>query len=113
MKKTTSLLLAAMVAGSVFATSATADASKGQRVYLKKLKSVCKKDGLKSGAVFAIKHDRHGWEAVNKSGNLKTEWVKICPHAAKKVKKMREKDVKNLYDFVWKYASDGETPSCG
>ncbi len=113
MKKTTSLLLAALVAGSVFTTAATADAKHGKRVYMKKLKSVCKKDGLKNGALFAIKHDRRGWESIKKSGHLKTEWVKICPHAAKKVKKLRDKDVKNLYDFVWKYASDGETPSCG
>ncbi|MBA1433456.1 MAG: cytochrome C [Epsilonproteobacteria bacterium] len=113
MKKTTSLLLAALVSVSVFTTAATADASKGQRIYLKKLKGACKKDGLKSGAVFAIKHDRHGWEAIQKAGKLKAEWVKICPHAAKKVKKLRKKDVKNLYDFVWKYASDGATPSCG
>lgn len=112
MKKTTSLLLAALVAGSVFTTSAVADASKGQRFYLKKLK-VCKKDGLKNGAVFAIKHDRRGWESIKKSGKLQAEWTKICPHGAKKIKKMKEKDVKNLYDFVWKYASDGETPSCG
>ncbi len=113
MKKTTSLLLAAMIAGSVFTTSAVADASRGKIFYMKKLKHVCKKDGLKNGAVFAIKHDRRSWETISKSGKLQSEWTKICPHAAKKVKKMREKDVKNLYDFVWKYASDGETPSCG
>lgn len=112
MKKTTSLLLAAMLAGSVFTTNAVADASKGQRFYLKKLK-ICKKDGLKNGAVFAIKHDRKGWESLKNSGKLQEEWSSICPHGAKKIKKMREKDIKNLYDFVWKYASDGETPTCG
>jgi len=31
----------------------------------------------------------------------------------RKLKKMKEKDITNLYDFVWKYASDGEVPSCG
>ncbi|MEN4046827.1 MULTISPECIES: cytochrome C [Sulfurimonas] len=112
MKKMTSLLLAAAVAGSVFTTSATADASKGQRFYLKKLK-ICKKDGLKNGAVFAIKHDRKGWASLKESGKLQEEWMKICPHGVKKIKKMKEKDVKNLYDFVWKYAADGEVPTCG
>jgi Spy/CpxP family protein refolding chaperone len=112
MKKTTSLLLAAMIAGSVFTTSAMADAKYGQRFYLKKLK-ICKKDGLKNGAVFAIKHDRKGWAAIKESGTLQAEWTTICPHGAKKIKNMREKDITNLYDFVWKYASDGEVPSCG
>jgi len=112
MKKTTSLLLAALVAGSVFSTSAMADAKKGQKYYLKKLKA-CKKDGLKNGAVFATKHDRAGWASIKEAGTLKAEWTTICPHGEKKFKKMKEKDVTNLYDFVWKYASDGEVPSCG
>jgi Spy/CpxP family protein refolding chaperone len=113
MKKVTSLLMAAMVAGSVFTTSAMADASRGKMVYMKKLKNMCKKDGIKNGAVFAIKHDRKSWESLHESGKLLQEWNAICPHAEKKLKRMREKDVKNLYDFVWKYASDGETPTCG
>jgi len=112
MKKTTSLLLAAMVAGSVFTTSAMADAKHGQKYYLKKLK-VCKKDGLKNGAVFATKHDRKGWASIKDSGKLQDEWKTICPHGEKKINKMKPKDVNNLYDFVWKYASDGEVPSCG
>lgn len=112
MKKTTSLLLAAMVAGSVFTTSAMADAKKGQKYYLKKLK-VCKKDGLKNGAVFATKRDRASWASLKDSGKLLDEWKTICPSGAKKFDKMKEKDVTNLYDFVWKYASDGDVPSCG
>ena len=112
MKKTTSLLLAAMVAGSLFTTSAMADAKKGQKFYLKKLK-VCKKDGLKNGAVFATKHSRQEWAALKESGKVQDEWKVICPHGVKKIKKMKAKDINNLYDFVWKYASDGETPSCG
>jgi len=112
MKKTTSLLLAAMVAGSVFTTSAMADAKKGQKFYLKKLK-VCKKDGLKNGAVFATKHDRKTWADLKESNGLTAEWKTICPSGAKKIDKMKDKDVTDLYDFVWKYASDGEVPSCG
>ncbi|MDF1877328.1 cytochrome C [Sulfurimonas sp. SAG-AH-194-L11] len=112
MKKTTSLLLAAMVAGSVFTTSAMADAKKGQKYYLKKLK-VCKKDGLKNGAVFATKHSRQEWASIKESGKLQDEWKSICSHGVKKINKMKEKDINNLYDFVWKYASDGEVPSCG
>jgi len=115
MRKTTSLLLAAMVAGSVFTTSAMADgeyAKKGQKFYLKKLK-VCKKDKLKNGAVFATKHDRKEWASFKESNTLQDEWKAICPHGEKKINKMKAKDITNLYDFVWKYASDGEVPSCG
>ena len=112
MKKTTSLLLAAMVAGSVLSTSAMADAKKGQKYYLKKLK-VCKKDGLKNGAVFATKHDRKTWASIKEAGTLSDEWKKICPHGTKKINKMKPKNINDLYDFVWKFASDGETPSCG
>ncbi len=113
MKKVTSLLLAAVVAGSVFSTSALADADQGKRFYMKKLKSKCKKDGLNNGAVFAIKHDRQGWAKLKDANKLQDTWVSICPHGEKKITKMREKDINNLYDFVWKYASDGEVPSCG
>lgn len=112
MRKTTSLLLAAMVAGSVLTTSAMADAKKGQKYYLKKLK-VCKKDGLKNGAVFATKHARKEWASIKEAGKITDEWKAICPSGVKKINKMKEKDIKNLYDFVWKFASDGEVPSCG
>ena len=96
----------------VLTTGASADAKKGQKFYLKKLK-VCKKDGLKNGAVFATKHDRKSWEKFKSSDKLVDEWKTICPSGTKKINKMKEKDIKNLYDFVWKYASDGEVPSCG
>lgn len=112
MKKTTSLLLAAMVAGSVFTTSAMADAKKGQKFYLKKLK-VCKDDGLKNGAVFATKHSRKEWADLKEAGKLTDEWKVICPSGVKKIDKMDADDNGDLYDFVWKYASDGEVPSCG
>jgi len=119
MKKTTSLLLSALVAGSMFTTSVAAgeeyvpaQAKKGQKFYLKKLK-VCKKDGLKNGAVFATKHSRSEWAGFKEADSLKTEWKSICPHGKKKINKMKDKDVTKLYDFVWKYASDGDTPSCG
>ena len=114
MKKTTSLLLVALVAGSVLTTSAMADAKHGKRYYMKKLKSVCKKDdGPKNGAIFATKHSRQEWASIKAAGKLQDAWNSICPHGEKKIKKMKPKDVENLYDFCWKYASDGETPNCG
>ncbi len=111
MKKTTSLLLAAMVAGSVFTTGAIADAGKGKKYYLKKLK-VCKKDGIKNAGVFAIKHSRKEWADLKESGKLQDEWKSICTHGAKKIDKMKDKDINHLYDFVWKYASDADAEAC-
>jgi len=112
MKTLLKTVLASVMILAVLTTAASADAKKGQKYYLKKLK-VCKKDGLKNGAVFATKHDRKSWEALKSSGKLVDEWKTICPSGEKKIVKMKEKDVTNLYDFVWKYASDGEVPSCG
>lgn len=110
--KVKKILTLILLSSLFFSTSAMADAKKGQKYYLKKLK-VCKKDGLKNGAIFAIKHDRTTWEDLKESGKLMDEWKTICPSGDKKFDKMKEKDIKNLYDFVWKYASDGEVPSCG
>jgi hypothetical protein len=112
MKSLFKTVLASMMILTVLTTAASADAKRGQKFYLKKLK-VCKKDGLKNGAVFATKHDRKSWEGLRSSHKLVNEWKVICPSGVKKFKKMKEKDVKNLYDFVWKYASDGDVPSCG
>jgi len=112
MKIINSLLLTAIVVSSVFTTTAMANASKGKKVYLKKLK-VCKKDGLRNGGIFAAKHSRREWASIKKSDKLKEEWKSICAHGTKKIDKMKSKDVKNLYDFIWKYASDGDTATCG
>ena len=93
-------------------TVASADPKKGQKYYLKKLK-VCKKDGLKNGALFAVKHTRAEWEEIKDDGYLVYEWKTLCPSGAKKFDKMKEKHITDLYDFVYKYASDGDVPSCG
>jgi len=112
MNKLLKTVLASMMILAMSATIASADAKKGQKFYLKKLK-VCKKDGLKNGAVFATKHDRKTWEDLKTAGTLVDEWKTICPSGVKKIKKMKEKDITNIYDFVWKFASDGDVPSCG
>ena len=106
------IVLTSMMVLAMSTTVASAEAKKGQKYYLKKLK-VCKKDGLKNGAVFATKHARKDWSTLKENGTLLDEWKSICPSGTKKINKMREKDIKNLYDFVWKFAADGEVPSCG
>jgi len=112
MKALVKTVLASVMILAVSTTVVSADAKKGQKFYLKKLK-VCKKDGLKNGAVFATKHSRREWSSYRESNKLMGEWRRICPSGGKKFGKMKKKHINNLYDFVWKYASDGEVPSCG
>ena len=113
MKKFISILATALLGLSLLSTAASADAHHGQKFYLKKLSGKCRKDGIKNGGVFAKKHTRSQWDRFKEKDLLQTEWANICPHAKKKIEKMKKKDVKNLFDFVWKYAKDGEEPSCG
>jgi len=111
MTKMTSLILAAAVASSVFTTSAMATTKKGQKFYLKKLQ-ICKKDGFKTGEAFAAKHDRDTWATMKADGDLMNRWTELCPSANKVFSKMKKKDVNNLYDFCWQFASDGDVPTC-
>ncbi len=113
MKRFVSFMMAVFVGVALFTTAASADARHGQKFYLKKISGKCRKDGIKNGGMFAKIHTRDQWDRLKEKGKLQKEWSRICPHAAKKIKKMKKKDVKNLFDFVWKYAKDGEEPSCG
>ena len=113
MKKLTTIVIGVFLTLSFLSTSALADAKHGQKFYLKKLSGKCRKDGIKNGGIFAKKHTRNQWEKLKAKGKLQKEWTSICPHGTKKIKKMKKKDIKNLFDFVWKYAKDGEEPTCG
>ncbi len=110
--KTTRILLALILGLSLFTTTANANARQGQKFYMKKLSGKCRKDGIDNGGIFAKLHTRHQWDKLKEKGKLQEEWSSICPHGAKKIAKMKRKDVKNLFDFVWKFAKDGEEPSC-
>jgi len=88
-------------------TTLSADVSKGQRLYLKKLKSVC---GF-NGAEMAAKHSSKEWEKLMKEGKLAQEIQNECP----KVKKssLKEKFLPHYFDFFKEYSSDsGNIPSC-
>ena len=113
MKKLIYSILNSLIIISIVSVNANANASRGKRYFMKKLRHSCKKDKIRNGAIFAKKHDRNTWEKLMSKGKIKKEWKHLCPHAKKKIKRMKKKDVKNLYDFVWKYASDGEEPACG
>jgi hypothetical protein len=104
MTKMTKLALAALLGLAVVSTTASADATKGKKIYQKKLKKVC---GI-TGAKFAAKHTQDEWEKIKGAGKFAAEVAKICNDT-----KLKEKYVNDVYDFAYEFASDsGNVPSC-
>lgn len=100
-------VLAATLVLGVSATTLSADAVKGQKLFIKKLKKPC---GF-NGAKFAAKHTQDEWESIHQAGKFEDEIIKICP----KVQKgdVKEKWIQHIYDFSYEYANDsGNVPSC-
>ncbi len=107
MNKIIKTTLAACLLLSMGATVASADAAKGQKLYLKKLKSSC---GF-NGAKMAQKHSQDEWEEINDDGELANEIKKICPKAPSS--SLKDKYIPHYYDFFYEYANDsGNVPSC-
>lgn len=104
MKKLLGLIMAAVFMLSMAGTSAMADVTKGQKIYLKKLKRKC---GM-NGAEMARKHTQAEWKTIGTDG-LEAEVKKQCP----KVKRIKSRYLQHIYDFLHNYASDsGNVPSC-
>ena len=104
MKNVMKLAIAALLGVAVLSTTASADAKKGQKLYMKKMKAVC---GF-SGAKFAQKHTQDEWEAIKGAGKFAEEAAKICPGL-----ELKDSWVQDIYDFAYEYASDsGNVPSC-
>jgi len=105
------IALSVIIGLGLLATTASADAAKGQKLYQKKLKKVC---GF-SGAVFAAKHTQDEWSEAKDNGELGKVMTEACP-AGKDFfdgKKFKKKYSTHLYDFVNDFASDsGNVPSC-
>jgi hypothetical protein len=107
MSKLLKLALTAAVACSLTATVASADVTKGQKLFSKKLKKAC---GF-SGAKMAGKHSQDQWEAIQENGKLADEIKTICPGVQDK--SLKEKFIPHYYDFFYEYANDsGNVPSC-
>jgi hypothetical protein len=105
MNKLLKLAFAGAVALSLTSTVASADVTKGQKLYSKKLKKAC---GM-SGAKMAGKHSQDEWEGL-KDG-LADEIKSICPSV--KSKALKGKFMDHYYDFFYEYANDsGNVPSC-
>ena len=104
MTKMTNVALAALLGLAVLSTTASADANKGKKIYMKKMKASC---GF-SGAKFATKHTQGEWEKIKGAGKFSTEAAKLCPGL-----KLKDKYVNDVYDFSYEFASDsGNVPSC-
>jgi len=73
MTKMTKLALAALLGLAVVSTTASADAAKGKKIYMKKMKAAC---GM-SGAKFAAKHTQSEWEKIKGAGKFAEEKTSI------------------------------------
>ncbi len=105
MKKLLGIIAATGLMLALSTTAASADVTKGQKLYSKKLKKAC---GF-TGAKMAAKHSQDEWETIQEDGKLADEIMKLCP----KVKKVKEKYIPHYYDFFKEYANDsGNVPSC-
>lgn len=105
-------LLALLTGVALLSTASQADVSKGQKLYLKTLKSKCGMNGTK----FATQHSQSELEDAKEEGKLVELFTNICPKAEKVLnnEKFIEKKLPHIYDFAYEYANDsGNVPSCG
>ena len=107
MNKIVKIVLAAMLMLSMGSVTLSADASKGQKLYLKKLKGACSMNGAK----MAAQHSQGEWEGIGSGDGMAAELKKLCPTA--KDKALKSKYLQHYYDFFFEYANDsGNVPSC-
>lgn len=108
MKKLLTLLLTAMVALSFTASFANADSTKGQKLFIKKLKKPCEM----TGGDMAKKLTQIEWKTANSEGKLMEKIAEFCPEGAD-LEGVKDKYLPHIYDFLFNYASDsGNVPSC-
>lgn len=111
MKKLMSLIVSGFLMLSVLSTSAMADPAKGQKLYLKYLKSVTEMNGAK----FAAKHTQDEWEELfaDDGAGFKKEFG-VNEKAQKFFEGEKFKQIMpHIKDFAIEYASDsGNVPSC-
>ena len=106
MKKMLTVVALALFVASAIPTTAMANPKKGQKIFKKKFRKKC---GF-SGVRFARNHTQAEWEEIWDEGKFQQEAKKICPRL--KLKKIKKKWWKHVYDFSYKYASDGVVPKC-
>jgi len=105
MKKILKVVAVAIIGFGLLNISASASATKGQKLLIKKYKKAC---GF-NGSVMAKKHSQDEWKSIYESGKLNDELLKQCP----KAKPAKEKYLQHIFDFLHNYANDsGNVPSC-
>ncbi|MEA3372877.1 MAG: cytochrome C [Campylobacterota bacterium] len=111
MKKSTSLLLSALVALGILSTAASADIKKGQKAYLKQ----CKKCHGNSTKGAAMKRQDEWEEAFEDDAAVFIEWHEGEEKGKKYANSKKfKKSAPHLKDFLYEYANDsGNVPSCG
>jgi hypothetical protein len=105
-------LLALLTGVALLSTASYADVKKGQKLYLKTLKSKCEMNGTK----FAAQWSQSELEDAKDEGKLTELFSAACPNAEKIInnKKFIETKLPHIYDFAHEYANDsGNVPSCG
>ncbi len=107
------LVAASLLLASVFATTASADAAKGQKYYLKTMKKFTGFNGTK----FAAMHTQAEWEKLFADGGAGfiAEFSEKFPDAKDffNSDNFKEKIMPHIKDFAIMYASDsGNVPSC-
>lgn len=107
MNKILKVALGAVILLGVSATTVSADADKGLKLYSKNLKGSC---GI-SGAVMSSKHTQSEWEEIYNAGTLKAKIKEICPSVTDDA--LKDNFMIHYYDFFHNFASDsGNVPSC-
>lgn len=107
MNKIAKIALCATIILGMGATTLSADAAKGQKLYLKKLKAAC---GM-TGATMAGKHTQDEWKALKEGGKIATELKSIC--VGLKDDAVKDDYLEDYYEFFHEYGSDsGNVPSC-
>ncbi len=110
--KSNRLMIALITVIALSVSALQADVAKGQKLYLKKLKSKCGMNGAKMAAT----HTQDEWQELKENGTLGDDLIKQCPKAEKiiRTKKFEQSVIPDLYDFFYEYANDsGNVPSCG
>jgi len=107
MKTIAKVALSAALLLGLSASTASADVTKGQKLFSKKLKSPC---GI-TGAAMAGKHTQYEWQMIWEDGELANEIKTICPSVGDG--DIADKYLQHYFDFFHNYASDsGNVPSC-
>ena len=107
MKDIIKAMLVMLVILGMGASTLNADADKGKRMYLKKLKNTCQMGGLE----MATKHTQDEWKKIQEDGVIAAEIKKFCPTVSDKA--LKEKYLNDYADFFIKFAKgSGNEDAC-